>query len=392
MSKKLPSQVIALGFVSLFMDMSSEMIFSVLPIFLVDSLGVSAVALGLLEGVAEAIASFTKVFSGVFSDLFGKRKPLVLIGYGLSAFTKPLFALAGSIGPVAAARFSDRVGKGIRGAPRDALVADVTEPSGRGAAYGFRQAMDSVGAFLGPLAALAVLAVSPANFRAVFWTSLLPAAVCVAVIVFSLKEPAGGKSSLPKKFTIRREEFLSLPSSYWLAVAFSAILTLARFSEAFLILRARDAGLALNLAPVVLIVMNVVYALSSYPLGRMADRLDRRVIMAVGIFFILAADAFLSLAQTPAGVFAGVVLWGLHMGATQGLLMAIVADSSPPTLRGTAFGVFHLSSGAALLLASAIAGALWQSFGPPAAFAAGGVFALLSFLGLLFQKPKSAVM
>lgn len=385
LSEKLPKDIIALGFVSLLMDMSSEMIHSLLPLFLVGSLGVSALTVGLIEGVAEATAAFAKVFSGVLSDYWGRRKPLVLMGYGLAALTKPLFAVATGAGTVFVARFVDRIGKGIRGAPRDALIADVTPQELRGAAYGLRQAMDSVGAFLGPLAAVVFMSLYAGDFRLAFWAASVPALICVALIVFGVSEPDGAKKSRPARFPIHKDELARLPAGYWLSVAFGFLLTLARFSEAFLLLRASSVGIKASFVPLALLVMNLVFSLSAYPLGLLADRTNRGRLFAAGILLLIAADAVLALAEGPAAVFSGVALWGLHMGATQGLLSVIIADASPPDLRGTAFGVFHLFSGAALIAASFIAGGLWEGFGPSLTFAAGGFFAALSliFLGIL---------
>lgn len=388
MSGKLPKDIIALGFVSLLMDMSSEMIHSLLPVFLVGTLGVSAMTVGLIEGVAEATAAFAKVFSGVISDLWGRRKPLVLAGYGLAALTKPLFALATGAGTVFTARFIDRIGKGIRGAPRDALIADVTPPELRGAAYGLRQAMDSVGAVLGPLAAVVFMTFYAGDFRLAFWAASVPAFFCVALIVFGVREPGREKKARAAKFPIHKDELARLPAGYWLAVVFAFLLTLSRFSEAFLLLRASSVGISAAFVPLALLVMNLIFSLSAYPLGLLADRANRGKLFAAGIWMLIAADIVLALAKGPLAVFSGVALWGLHMGATQGLLSVVVADASPADLRGTAFGVFHLATGAALIAASFLAGGLWEWFGPSFTFAAGGVFAALSliFLGILRHR------
>jgi MFS family permease len=386
--RALPPGVWSLGLVSLFMDISSEMIYSLLPVFLVTVLGTSTVALGIIEGVAEASAAMVKVFSGALSDWLGRRKPLLLLGYGLAACTKPLFALASGTGLVFAARWVDRIGKGIRGAPRDALIADYTPVAMRGAAYGLRQSMDTMGAFIGPLLALLLMAASADNFRAVFWVAVVPALICLGVIVVGVREPEARETARVAGSPLARSEMVKLPSRYWYMVAFGAVLTLARFSEAFLLLRAEDLGLAVTWIPLVLIVMNVAYAGSAYPLGYLSDSLSRRGLLALGILLLLVADVVLALANSPAWVAAGAVFWGLHMGATQGLLSALIADAAPAHLRGTAFGLFHLLSGIALLCASVLAGWLWSAVGPPATFYAGGVFALIALCGLLSARKR----
>ncbi len=380
----LPRGVIALGLVSLCMDTSSELVHSLLPVFLVGVLGVSAMSLGIIEGIAEATAAIVKVFSGTLSDWIGKRKPLVLLGYGLAALTKPLFPLAQGLGLVLTARFVDRIGKGIRGAPRDALVADITPVESRGAAYGLRQSMDTVGAVAGPAIALLLMAVTHDNFRLVFWAAVLPAIVAVLLIVFGVQEPEVHANAQPRRRSpIHRDELRRLPAAYWLVVAFATVLTLARFSEAFLLLRASSVGLSATYVPVVMIVMNMVYAASAWPFGDWSDRADRRRLLALGIVFLIVADVLLAVASSTGWVLAGTVFWGLHMGATQGLLTTLVADAAPADLRGTAFGLFNLLTGLALLTASVLAGTLWTAVGPAMTFVAGAGFSLLALIGLL---------
>jgi MFS family permease len=373
-TRRLPRGVVALGVVSLAMDTSSEMIHSLLPLFLVGPLGLGAFAVGLIEGIAESTAAITKVFAGVLSDWIGRRKPLVLAGYGLAALTKPLFALAPGAALVVAARFLDRVGKGIRGAPRDALVADLTPPALRGAAYGLRQSMDNVGAFAGPALAMLAMALWPGAFRRAFWIAVVPAAVAVAAVVFGVQEP-DARPCATGRFPLRRAEVARLPTAYWRVSVLATLLTLARFSEAFLLLRASSVGLDAALVPAVMIVMNVVYAASAYPFGRHSDGRSPQRLLSLGIALLVAADLVLAAARGPLWVFAGAALWGLHMGATQGLLTALVAAASPEDLRGTAFGLFNLLTGVALLAASAVAGALWSSHGPAAPFLAGALLA-----------------
>ncbi|MBW6507432.1 MAG: MFS transporter [Rhodobacteraceae bacterium] len=386
---KLPRSIVALGFVSLFMDVSSEMIHGLLPVFVVGTLGASAVVLGLIEGLGEATASVVKLFSGLWSDRVGRRKPLAVAGYALSALTKPLFALAGVPGVVLAARVADRVGKGIRGAPRDALVADLVPEAQRGAAYGLRQSMDTVGAFIGPLAAIALMAVFAGNVRLVFWLAIIPALVAVAVLVVFVREPeARTPATAPPSLT--RAGMAALGRRFWLVVGIGAVLTLARFSEAFLILRASEAGLALALAPGVLVVMNVVYALAAWPLGALSDRIGRRGLLLTGFGALIAADLVLGFAPGLAGVAAGVALWGLHMALTQGLLAAEIAAAAPTPLRATAFGVFNLVTGMVLLAANALAGGLWAWLGAGATFTAGAGFAAIGLFGLLVLGRKRA--
>lgn len=380
MWRSLPSGVWALGFGSLFMDMSSELIHSLAPIFMVTVLGASMVTVGLLEGVAEATAAITKVFSGAISDFFGKRKPLMVLGYALAAFTKPIFPLATSVDQLFAARFVDRIGKGIRGAPRDALLADLTLPEVRGAAYGLRQSLDSVGAMIGPLLAVALM-LWFAEIRTVMWFASLPAFVAVIVLVMFVREPTRGDARAAKP--PRLKDVAQLPVRYWLVVMLGGVFTLARFSEAFLLLRAQDVGLDLSYAPLVMIVMNVFYAAAAYPAGAAADRVSPRGLLCFGLVLLIVADVVLAYAASPLVAFAGAALWGLHMAFTQGLLSKLVADSAPAALLGTGFGLFNLASGVALLLASVIAGVLWTSLGAQATFLGGACFAAVAAVGVL---------
>jgi MFS family permease len=376
--RAVPRSVIALGFVAMFMDMSSELIHSLLPLFLVGSLGASVATVGLIEGVAEATASIARVFSGVLSDRTGKRKLLAVIGYGLSAITKPIFPLAGSTAAVFGARFFDRVGKGIRGAPRDALVADITPPAIRGTAFGVRQALDTVGAFAGPLLAILLMAAYANDFRAVFWWAVVPAVLAMLFMIFGVQEPAGTKHSGQKGWPIKRADMARMSPAYWWTVAIGAAFTLARFSEAFLVLKGQQAGLPIALVPLVMVAMNLVYAIVATPAGALSDRVGRRAVLGMGLGVLIAADLALAFLPGLVGLFIGVALWGLFMGLTQGLLSALVADTAPADLRGTAFGIFNLVTGAALLLASTLAGVLWERFGPSATFEAGAVLAALA--------------
>lgn len=384
--RAVPRTVIALGVVSMFMDTSSEIIHSLLPLFLVTVLGASALSVGVIEGVAEATASLAKIFSGAISDWIGKRKVLVLLGYGLAALSKPLFPLADGAATVLIARFIDRVGKGIRGAPRDALIADVTPQEVRGTAYGLRQSLDTVGAFVGPLLAMLLMLASGDDFRLVFWIAIIPAVLAVLVVVYGVQEPDVPTGDEARRFPIRRGELARLDADFWWFVAVAAVLTLARFSEAFLLLAAQHAGMAVALIPLILVTMNVFYAASAYPFGRLADHVSRRTLLLLGIAFLVVADLVLAMAGSIALVVVGAALWGLHMGATQGLLATLVADAVPSDLRGTAFGLYNLVSGGALLLASVVAGGLWSLSGPGATFVAGAAFAALAAIGIAARR------
>ncbi|HZM35938.1 MAG TPA: MFS transporter [Burkholderiales bacterium] len=378
--RTLPRTVWALGATSLFMDFSSELVHGLLPVFMTVVLGASMVAVGVVEGIAEATASIIKLFSGVVSDRLGRRKPLVVLGYGLAALSKPLFPLACTVGLVLGARFIDRVGKGIRGAPRDALIVDVTAQGQRGAAYGLRQALDTVGAVLGPLAAIGLMVLMASDIRAVLWLAVIPAAISVLILAAFVRESS---AVAPSANPISFQSIGSLDTHYWAIVALGAVFTLARFSEAFLIIRAQDAGLALAFVPVTLVVMNLVYAAIAYPAGVAADRGRRRALLVWGLSALIAADLLLASSAHLLLFLAGVVLWGVHLGLTQGLLSTLVADAAPERLRGTAFGMFHLVSGVALLGASVLAGWLWARFGAAATFYVGAAFTAIALAGLL---------
>ena len=377
-----PRGVWALGLVSMFMDISSEMVHSLLPVFLVGTLGASVALVGVIEGAAEATASITKIFSGWLSDRLGKRKLLAVLGYGIGALSKPIFPLAVTPFEVFGARFADRIGKGVRGAPRDALVADLSPPSIRGAAFGVRQSLDTIGAFTGPLVAMALMLVLAGNIRAVFAWAVVPAIVAVLLLMFGVREPrASAGSHGAARPPIRWAEVRGIGPAFWGVVALGVVFTMSRFSEAFLVLRAQDAGLPIALVPVVMVVMNVVYSLAAAPAGSLSDRIDRRLVLAAGLVCLVLADLFLALGDGVATVLIGVALWGLHMGLTQGLLAALVVDTAPAHLRGTAFGLFNLASGVTMLGASTLAGALWSVYGYQATFLSGGLFAGLTLVG-----------
>ncbi len=378
---KIPSGVWVLGFVSMLMDISSELIHSLLPLFMVSTLGTSVLMVGLIEGLAESVALITKVFSGALSDYLGKRKALAAFGYALGALTKPLFALAPVTGVVLTARLLDRVGKGIRGAPRDALVADITPAEVRGAAFGLRQSLDTVGAFLGPLLAVGLMLLWANDFRAVFWVAVIPGFLAVALLLLGVHEPErheGDKRTNP----IQRENIRRLSGAYWWVVGIGAVFTLARFSEAFLVLRAQQGGIPVAYVPLVMVAMNLVYALSAYPFGKLADRIDHTRLLSLGLVVLIAADLVLASSDHRFTVLVGVALWGVHMGITQGLLATMVADTAPADLRGTAYGFFNLVSGVALLIAGVVAGLLWDRLGAASTFHAGAAFSALALLGI----------
>lgn len=385
-TSRIPRTVWALGFVSLFMDLSSELVHALLPLYLVGSLGASMLAVGLIEGLAEATALVIKVFSGAISDYLGKRKGLLLFGYGLAALSKPLFPLAGSADQVLLARLLDRVGKGIRGAPRDALVADIAPPEIRGACFGLRQAMDTAGAFLGPLLAILLMTLLAGNIRLVLWFAVLPALVCVACILVGVKEPDAARPSRPLRSPVHFGAWRSFPAAYWWVVGLGALFGLARFSEAFLVLRAQDAGFSTTWVPLVMVVMAGFYMLSAYPAGKLSDRASPTGLLAFSLVLLIVADLLLARADAPALLLAGVAFWGLHMGFSQGILAALVAETTPADLKGSAFGLFNLASGAALLLASVLAGWLWQSLGAASTFLAGAAFCMATLLLLALHR------
>jgi MFS family permease len=386
--REIPGSVWALGLVSLFMDSSSELIHALLPLYLVSVLGASTLDVGIIEGIAEATAAVTKVFSGVLSDWLGERKWLATLGYGLAAASKPIFPLAPSITWVAGARFIDRVGKGIRGAPRDALIADLTPTDLRGTAYGLRQSLDTVGAVLGPLLAIVFMALLADNFTHVFWIAVIPAVISVTIIVLFVRKPKRPVAARVLRSPLSRAELAQLDIGYWTVVSVAAIFTLARFSEAFLLLRAKSVGVPLVLVPTVMVVMNVVYAFSAWPAGALSDQIGRYRLLVVGFTLLIVADLVLASGGSDVMVMIGVAIWGLHMGLTQGLLQALVADTAPAQLRGTAFGGFNLVSGLAMLLASIIAGGLWDAIGPDGTFLAGAGFTAIALAVLPFAHRK----
>lgn len=384
---RMPASIWVLGCVSLLMDVSSEMVHSLLPLFMAGTLGASAAMIGLVEGLGESTALVVKVFSGALSDWLGRRKPLAVAGYALGALSKPLFAVAPGVGWVLCARLGDRLGKGIRGAPRDALVADLAPASIRGAAFGLRQSLDTVGAFLGPLIAVALMLLWANDFRAIFWVAVIPGVLSVLLLAVGIREP-DAQTTAARRNPLRREALAQLSAAFAWVTGIGALFTLARFSEAFLVLRAQQTGLSVALVPLVMVAMSGVYALTAWPAGRLSDRMDRRTLLGIGLLLLVAADLVLAFGSTRATLMVGVLLWGLHMGLTQGLLAALVADTAPPELRGTAFGLFNLVCGVAMLVASVLAGVIWDRFGAPATFLSGAALALLALLALALAPRR----
>ena len=385
----IPSGVWVLGFVSMLMDISSEMIHSLLPLFMVTILGASTIAVGLVEGLAESLALVVKVFSGTLSDYLKKRKALAVFGYALGAFTKPLFALASGVDMVLTARLLDRVGKGVRGAPRDVLVAEIAPPHLRGAAFGLRQSLDTAGAFVGPLVAVGLMLIWANDFRAVFWVAVIPGLMAVVLLVFGVREPVRRQTET-RTNPIRKENLRRLDSVYWWVVGIGSVFTLARFSEAFLVLRAQQGGLPIALVPLVMVAMNLVYALSAYPFGKLSDAMNHTKLLVSGLVVLIAADVVLAINDHWGVVILGVILWGLHMGMTQGLLAAMIADASPADLRGTAYGFFNLACGLALLIASVLAGIVWEQFGARFTFYVGATCAACAIALVVFKEGRSS--
>jgi len=380
--RHIPGSIWVLGFVSMLMDISSEMIHSLLPLFMITTLGANAIAVGIVEGLAESLALSVKVFSGTLSDYLGRRKGLAVFGYVLGTLSKPLFAIASSVGLVLTARLLDRLGKGVRGAPRDALVADIAPPHLRGAAFGLRQSLDTAGAFVGPLVAVGLMLLWANDFRAVFWVAVLPGVMAVALLVFGVLEPVCRQTET-RTNPIRGDNLRRLDSAYWWVVGIGSVFTLARFSEAFLVLRAQQGGMPIALVPLIMVAMNLIYALSAYPFGKLSDTISHTKLLVLGLIVLIAADVVLAVDNHWGVVLVGVVLWGVHMGMTQGLLAAMIAGASPADLRGTAYGFFNLACGLALLVASGLAGIIWERFGAEFTFYVGAAFAGIAVVCLL---------
>ncbi len=385
----IPKTVWVLGFVSLLMDVSSEMVQTLLPLYLVSGLGLTAISIGAIEAIAIATATVTKLFAGVFSDLIGSRKWLVVLGYGLGAVAKPFFPLADGLGTIVSGRFIDRVGKGIRSAPRDALIADAAPADKRGGCFGLRKSLDTVGGFAGPLIAVLVMSLSSGDYRLVFWLAVIPAFLAVAMLVTGISEK-GSKAIRPERpglsGLIRGAAGLS--AGFWLVMGAAAILMLARFSEAFLLLQAGEIGIAVSYVPLVLVLMHLVYGLCAYPVGVLSDRIGRKGLLIGSIVVLAGADLMIALVPGMGGYLIGIALWGLHMGMSQGLIATLVADHATDSLRGTAFGIFNLVCGGALMIANIVAGVVWDQFGTEMTFivGAGACFVALAVFCLAMLR------
>jgi MFS family permease len=386
---RLPRNVWVLGFVSLFMDLSSEIYHALLPAFITLVLGLPATALGAIDGIAEATANFAKLFSGRLSDRSLRRKPWIMAGYGLGALSKPLFALATNAPAVLAARFTDRIGKGIRGSPRDAMVADETPAEIRGRAFGLRQALDTVGALLAPLVAVGLMILLASNIRAVFWIAVIPAAISFLLAWLVLTEPERHLAPIKKSPFFAGFKRLDKETKRLLQVGF--LFSLARFSEAFLILKGIDIGLSEAMSPLTLAIFNLAYVALAFPAGSLSDRMSPRAILIAGMGVLIAGNLVLAETNSFAGVVVGTALWGAHMALTQGIFSRMIADSAPEELRATSFGAFWFTSGVATLLASLGAGWLWDREGPSATFITSAAIAAvaLAMLSLLGEERRA---
>jgi MFS family permease len=387
MAARLPHHIVVLGVISFLTAMSSAMVYGLLPVFLVTVLHATPASVGVIEGIAEAMTSIAKVASGIASDWLGRRKPLVLFGYALSAVNKLMFPLAGSAALILAARVIDRIGKGIRDAPRDAFMTDVTPAPVRGSGFGLRLAFYTTGFVVGPVAAMAIMWLSGDDFRLVFWLAVIPAGMAIIVLLVALREPPR-QVSLPRLRFLRRDISL-FPRAFWRAVTVASLLSLARCSQAFLVLKAFGIGIDPAFVPIALVVVHLVYACAAYPFGILADRIDRRRQLALGILVLIAADLLLAATTSIWAAFLGAALWGLQLAVTQGLLSASVADAAPEHLRGTAFGVYEMTIGGATFIASTAAGVLWMIGGPALTFGASALVACLTLLALRLNPGSS---
>lgn len=373
---RIPRTVWVLGFVSLLMDISSEMIHALLPLFMAGTLGASAIWIGLVEGIGEGTALIAKVFSGVVADRFGHKKRLVFAGYFLGVISKPVFALAGSMPVVLAARFFDRIGKGLRGAPRDAIVADVTDESIRGAAYGLRQSLDAAGAFVGPLLATLLLLLWTEELRSIFWIALIPGAACLALILFGVEDNV--TPTVNTKHIAWKDLKIVMTPAFVQLVILGTLFSLARFSNAFIVLRAADIGIEHAWIPMTVVLMNIAFSLSSYPFGKLADKLNPMKLLALGMVLLALANLLFAYAANYRILATGIVLFGMHLGATQGIFSTIISEIAPSEVRATAFGIFNFFSGLALLASGLVAGSLWEYMGAQYCFGGGVVFALIT--------------
>ena len=378
--RKIDKNVFMLGAVSLFTDISSQMIYPLLPVFLSSVLGVSIVFIGLLEGVAESTASILKVFSGWYSDKLRKRKPIIFFGYSLSTIGKPFFYLATAGWHVLIIRFIDRVGKGIRTSPRDALVADSSRPEERGRAFGIQRSMDRMGAFLGPLVAFAILPLLNNNLRLLFLFSFFPALIAVFIIVFFVKEKLHAQDSS------KRIEPFSLKyfsRDFKMFVFILAVFTLGNSSNVFLILRAKDLGVKIVFIPIIWLMYNFISSILSTPLGGLSDKIGRKKTTLLGFLVYGAVYLGFAFSNTQSLIWVFMGLYGVYYALSEGVLRAYVADLvEDKSVLATAYGVYHTVTGLCMFPASLLMGILWQQFNPTVAFGFGASLALVSAIGL----------
>lgn len=383
----IPATVWMLGIVSLLMDVSSEMINALLPLYLAGGLGASALAIGFIEGLSVAIATVTKFLSGVLSDIGGRAKPLAVLGYGLGALSRLIFPWAASLDQIVLAKAMDRVGKGIRGTPRDAIVAAVSPPEIRGASFGLRKSLDTVGGFAGPLIAIGAMALLAGDIRAVFWIAAIPAALCMIVLVFFVHEPPGNRSMT--RVSIRFADAFRLNRAVWGVIGLASIIMLARFSEAFVLLKSLEAGFTPVWVPLSLVIMHAAYGLTAFPAGRLSDRIGTSGLLVCSLGFLIAAHLTLASVATVWVYVLGTVLWGLHMGFSQGLLGAMIARVTPDHLKGSAFGTFNLVTGVVVLAGNTLAGWLWHSAGSTTPFLVGAALATVATIGIASGASRS---
>jgi MFS family permease len=380
---RLGRNVLALAAVSLLTDVASDMTYPLLPLFLATTLGASATAVGAIEGAAESTAALLKLASGWLSDRVSRRKPLVLAGYGIASLIRPLIGLAQSVTQVLGIRVTDRIGKGIRTAPRDALVADSVDPAIRGRAFGFHRAADHAGAVIGPLLAFALLRWGGLEVRQIFLLTAIPGALAVLALLVGVREVPREMPEASRKLDLRAP----LGRRFWSFLAVLLVFTLGNSTDAFLLLRARDLGIDAALIPILWALLHVVKSLSSTPGGALSDRIGRKPLLVAG--WILYAAVYFALARADAAwqAWALFAVYGIYFGLTEGVEKALVADLVPEDRRGAAFGWYNLALGIAALPASLIFGTIWDRAGAPAAFGFGAAMALAAAIGIAFVAP-----
>jgi MFS family permease len=386
---RLGRTVLALGAVSFFTDVSSEMIYPLLPIFLTSVLGANASFIGAIEGAAESAASLLKLASGWWSDRLRRRKPLVVFGYALASIVRPLVALAQTASQVLVIRLADRIGKGIRGAPRDALIADSTDPSIRGRAFGFQRASDHAGAVVGPLIAFAILSWTSLTMRDVFWLAAIPGALAVVTVIVAVKDVPRDSQTADQSATPNLRE--PLPRRFWMFLVAILLFTLGNSTDAFLLLRATQLGVPVALAPILWAALHVVKTIASTPGGALSDRIGRKPTLIAGWTIYALVYLGFAVADAPWHVWALLAVYGVYFGLAEGTERAMVSDFVPALRRGAAFGWFHLTIGLGALPASLLFGLLWDRFGAASAFFTGAGLALLASLALLSIRPQAPI-